>query len=138
MFIDCTKLGAKVRYEQHTSLKIDVDSFLCRELICGLSLLREKLDTSLKLRYRDLSVTLIMKKSGERYNRYVQENSKELKLECSEDTVNYVLYFFLRFFRDGYPEVDHIDLSFADDNAEEFDVVIMYAEQKSSLIHRVL
>ncbi|OOG16347.1 hypothetical protein BWD42_21670 [Sphingobacterium sp. CZ-UAM] len=99
-------------------LKFSVDLNTCTALCMGFFLLKEGLSNSLSVQFGNY--LLILKLAQGKYSSFDSLNSiqKVFKGKIAINELEYLLYYLLKIYRDGFAEIEHIDISFASDNAE--------------------
>jgi hypothetical protein len=102
-----------VRHPGQTVLNIRFENKALWEWCLALCLLKEGLIETLILREegakRKLEVEL-MSKVKERIKAHATFEAETTRIRITLDDLDYLLHFFLKYYRDGIAEVDHLDL----------------------------
>ena len=97
-------------FENQIPLEIVIDEFLCKELICGLLLIRECLDDVLHLKFSNFSFFLKLGTGSGSTTTLISLKDEVFKGLISMNNLEYALYYLLKYYRDGIGEADHIDI----------------------------
>jgi hypothetical protein len=99
-------------YDEQIVLSIRVGIDLSKEISLLLVLLREDLEDGLELKFENY--TLFIKKSPDNTSKCLSINRKKgvFKGLLSMNALEYLLYFLLKYYRDGSAESEHIDIDF--------------------------
>lgn len=113
-------------FEGLVQLKISCDQEIGSELCMILFLLKEGLTDTINVQFKNFSI--ILKLSDDRYSYFESVNLKEKMFNgrISIDTIEYILYYILKSYRDGIAEAEHIDVYFSDANRERFVFTLSY------------
>lgn len=115
-------LDSKITFKQFGTdfqLKFNIDLNSCTTLCMGFFLLKEELLNSLSIQFSNY--LLILKLTPGKYSSFENLNSiqKVFKGNIAMNELEYLLFYLLKIYRDGFAETEHIDISFASsDNAE--------------------
>ncbi len=113
-------------FATEVQLKLSCDREIGSELCMILFLLKERLTGAINVQFKNFSI--ILKLSDDRYSHFESINLKEkiFKGRISIDTIDYILYYILKFYRDEIAEAEHIDVYFSDANKEKFVFTLSY------------
>lgn len=119
-----------VRHSGHTVLNVDFGNEALADWCLGLCLLKEGLIPALLIHEEIAKGTLAIQLIGQTKHRVKTQASFEsdaTRVKITAGDLDYLLHFFLKYFRDGVAEVDHLDL----------DVESKTNDQESTITFRV-
>lgn len=105
-------------------LKLLLDQKVAVQLCMALVLLRERLTNVLGLKFSNF--LMVLKPSQDRYSYSNSESPQNgtFNGEISTDSIDYILHYVLKYYRDGFAEAEHIDIEFSGSNGREFTLTI--------------
>lgn len=106
-YFESTIQASLRRLEHQRVLKLHVPLAALNDWCIGLQLLSAKLIDAMAI--RAASETQLRIGIGATSS-FEASSPKKIHIELTADAVEYVMMFFLKYFRDGYAEVDHIDI----------------------------
>jgi hypothetical protein len=105
-----------VRYPQQTAFTISLNRESLRDWCLGLSLLKEDLIETLAVSAergkRKFEIELLAS-AGPTVRAQADFSSETTRLKITPNHADYLLHFFLKYYRDGAAEVDHVDVEAA-------------------------
>ena len=135
-----SKISVKDFGEQ-IQFKLIINQSVGKELGMGLLLLKENLSNVIGLKFSDF--LMILKTSDDNYS-YIESiefKNKIFKGMISFDAIDYILYYVLKFYRDGIAEAEHIDVDFINIKGAEITFTIQcndYIEYSAEEINNIL
>jgi hypothetical protein len=97
-------------FQEQKVLKINASSFsIAKDLIISLILLNENLIDLAALHFTNCSIYL---KLNEKISSCNSFNSKAIKLTISKNSLEFFMFYLLKYYRDDISEVSHIDIDF--------------------------
>ena len=123
-----------VTHEGQTTISVVCGLRAAGEVALRLVMLKEQIVNAVLLTSgRDrfsLSVTLLPTGSGQRSR--VQHQGSQAALQVTSHDLEALLHFYLKYCRDGYAEVDHIDMQAQGGSTIEEDVYVTFIATESS------
>ena len=100
-------------FNQQKTFKIKVDESTSQELTMILLLLREDLAKSVEIKFNNFNfyISLLKKSNLSLYDK-LDERNKIFKCQISLNSLEYLLYFLLKYYRDRIGESNHVDIDF--------------------------
>lgn len=133
-------LALRLKLVQHpgqTVLNIEFETEALAEWCLGLCLLKEGLIPVLLIQERTAKGKLEIQLTGQTKHRARTQASFEsntTRVRMTPDDLDYLLHFFLKYFRDGVAEVDHLDLDVASQtNNQDATITFKVPESAKSL-----
>jgi hypothetical protein len=119
-------------FDSQIVMSIYIDSTMAAELSMQLMLLRERLVSSIELKFDN--ATIFLKASENNLSKCSLFNAKEkiFKANISINTLEYFMYFLLKYYRDGIAEVQHLDLDFEYNDDKEITLTVI---AKNHIVH---
>jgi len=116
------------RFDTDFQLKLGVDLNNCTALCMGFFLLKEGLSNSLRMQFNNY--LLVLTKTSDKYSSFENLSSieKVFKGVISINELEYLLYYLLKIYRDGFAETEHIDIIFASSDNVEIMLTVSYED----------
>lgn len=108
-------------FDEQVVLTIKVNSLSARDLCLQLLLLREKLIESLELSFQNFLIVVSLS-INENSCKKLNIHQKVGTFSISVKTLEYWIYFLLKYYRDGKAEARHIDVDFVSSNGVEITI----------------
>jgi hypothetical protein len=102
--------------DQRTIELLLTESKEVKDLSLLLVLLRESLEESIEIKLENFSLTFTMSDKNKSYCSLFDEMKKIARLSISKNNLGYLLFYLLKYYRDGIAESEHIDLDFQQEN----------------------
>lgn len=123
-------------FGKQKQIKINIDNSNVFDLCMTLVLLKECLVDKIELNFKNF--TFILKNYQDNYSVYDQLDliKGHFKGAISSNALEYIIYFLLKYYRDGFSETQHIDIDFINGKREECTLTFMcgkfyeYSEQE--------
>lgn len=106
-------------HDQQKVIKINFDRASCQEICLMLCLLREKLVNTIELKFNNFSLFLGIQNGNQSFYSILDLQKGTFKAAISLNSLEYALYFLLKYYRDGVGEADHIDIDFQNRGGDE-------------------
>ena len=138
------KIAIKVEskdYGHQKVIKIAIDDSTSQQLCILFLLLKEALVDTLELNFLNFSIFLNLQKKNSSYFSTVDLKKNIFKGTISLNSLEYILSFLLKYYRDGFAEAEHIDVDFANKGGEEVTLTIKcdsYKEYSSDEVKKIL
>lgn len=119
------EISAKTRYkdfDSQKSLTVYLDYSLSKELSLNLMTLYQGLVSELEIEISNYSI--LLKLNNKKQSRCLSFNDKRAELSISRDSLELMINFLLKYYRDNIGEVKHIDLDFEISSQVEFTLTI--------------
>lgn len=104
------------RYQGQTVLSIEIGRESVAEWCLGLCLLKEGLISILLVQEVEARGMLEVQLGTQRTRSLASLDPSASKMSLTHNDLDYILHFFLKYFRDGVADVDHIDLDVVSDS----------------------
>jgi len=112
------KTEARIRkFEEQIVIEIKLSDEVVSDLSMMLMLLREDLVNSLDIQFSNLNARFTNRKGNFSVVRTIELEEKRVECEISRNGIDYILFFLLKYYRDGLGEAQHIDLDFKMNNS---------------------
>lgn len=124
-----------------TQIKFKLDHLVSLEMTIALVILKEGLVNSIGLKFDNF--LLILKPSQDNYSYFesLELKSSIFKGKISNVSIEYILYFILKYYRDGIADTEHVDVDFINSIGNELTLTINcddYQEHTNDEIRRLL
>ncbi|TJZ60056.1 hypothetical protein FAZ15_14320 [Sphingobacterium olei] len=128
-------------FSEQIQLKLHLNQIVGVELCMSLFLLKENLINAIGLKFRNFFI--LFKSSGDRFSycESVALDNGVFKGQISNDSLDYILHYILKFYRDGIAEAEHVDIDFLNNNGKELTLTIscnIYQEYSADEIKKML
>ncbi len=109
------------------SLKIFFSESAVEDLCLGLVLLKENLVLNLIIKDEEDKFTLTIESLPEKHHAKLVWHDPGANLSLAANEIEYCCMFFLRIFRDGKSEINHVDIEYTSINSSEIGYVTFVA-----------